>query len=382
MKNSLRVGLWWALAAAVAACSGSGQATAVPTVDVPVIVATATATAPPTSATADTPWAALGISGRLMYSLGIQGIHLLDLATAEEKTIFTLPDKAWLTAASISADANVIVLAFAPPPAEGAAQLGYTALYELPGDCLTRAVSCTPDDLNVLVERADPHEAFFSPIWSPDGRYIYFAHFTPSAEGSATPFAYTLERLPMTGGAATGPREVVLKDALWPALSADGKQLVYVYSDPNDYSNHLFIASADGTNVRELTDSSAFQAVDAPLFSLDGQTVIFSAVGGGPAAAALNSPLAWLDLLTGATAAEASSPAHNVPSDWWTVPAAGGTPARLSDVFDTGMFGDLAPDGKYMAYISASGLYALATTGGTPEKLLAVSGFGTLEWIP
>jgi len=383
MKISPRVAQVCAVALLLAACApGGGQATAVPTVNVPVIVATATATALPTSAGENTPWSHLGITGRLMYSLGIQGIHVLDLATAQEKTIFTLPDQAWLTAASISADANVIVLAYAPPPGEGAVQLGYTSIYELPGECLTRATSCTPDDLTLLVDRTDPHEAYFSPIWSPDGRYVYFAHFTPSSADSASPFAYTLERLPMTGGAATGPLEVVLKDALWPALSADGSQMVYVYSDPKDYTNHLFIASADGTNVRELTDPGNFDAVDAPLFTLDGQTVIFSAVGDGPAVARPNSPLAWLDRLTGVKVAEAGPLAHNVPSDWWSIPAAGGTPTRLSNIYDTGMFGDLSPDGQYMAYISASGLYALAVTGGEPEKLLAVSGFGTLEWIP
>ncbi len=350
-----------------------------------MIVATATATALPVGA--DTPWSELGLTGHLLYSLGAQGIHYLDLATAQETIVFTVPEDAWLTATSIAADGSSLALAYAPPPGEGAVQLGYTAIYALPGDCLTRALPCTPDDLTVLVDRVDPHEAYFSPIWSPDGQYLYFAHFTPSTTDNTSPFTYTLERLPMAGGAATGPAEVILKDALWPALSADGSTLVYVFSNPKDFTNNLFIANADGTNVRQLTDAQDFDAVDAPLFTLDGQTVIFSAVGAGPAAAAPSARLAWLDLLTGAKAAEASPPAwplaHNVPSDWWSVPVAGGTATRLSNIFDTGMFGDISPDGQYMAYISASGLYALPVAGGEdPQKLLAVSGFGTLEWVP
>ena len=372
----------------LAACTGSGAATSVPTADVPIIAATATATALPVGV--DTPWKDLGLSGHLLYSLGVQGLHYLDLATAEERVIFTLPEDAWLTAVSAAADGSSLALAYAPPPADGGAQLGYTGIYELPGECLTRPMPCTADDLTVLVDRTDPHEAYFSPLWSPDGAYLFFAHFTPSDAGSASPFAYTLERLPMAGGAAAGPAEAILKDGLWPALNTDGSQMVYVYSDPNDYTNSLHVAAADGTNVRPLTSPKDFTAVDAPLFTLDGQTVIFSAVGEGPAAAALRSPFAWLDALTGATAAEAAPPpappawplAHNVPSDWWSMPVAGGTPTRLSNQFDTGMFGDLAPDGKYMAYISASGLWALPVTGGDPQKLLDVSGYGTLEWLP
>ena len=387
MNTSQRATLTAGVAAAftLAACSaGGGKTAAVPTVEVPIIVATATATALPVSV--DTPWADLGLKGHLLYSLGVQGIHYLDLATAQERVIFTLPENAWLTAASVAADGSSIVLAYAPPPGEGEVQLGYTAIYALPGDCLTRAITCTPDDLTVLVARTDPHEAYFSPIWSPDGQYIYFAHFTPSSTDNTAPFAYTLERLPMADSAATGPAEVILKDALWPSISADGGELVYVYSDPKDYTNSLFVANADGSKAHPLTDPKDFDAVDAPLFTLDGKTVIFSAVGDGPAAAGPGAALAWLDRLTGVSLAQASPPAgplaHNVPSDWWSISVDGGAPARLSNIYDTGMFGDLSPDGQYMAYISASGLYALPVAGGDPQKLLDVSGFGTLEWVP
>lgn len=362
----------------LAACS-PGE-TPVPTVEVPLIVATATATALPVSEA--TPWSYLGLTGRLIYSLGVQGIHVLDLATARETVIFLLPENAWLTATSLAADGGSLVLAYAPPPGEGEVQLGYTAIYQLPGECVTRPTPCTPDDLTVLMAHEDPHEAYFSPLWAPDGQYVYFAHFTPSSNETAAPFAYTMERLPMSGGAPSGPAEVILKDALWPARSADGSEIVYVYSDPNDYTNNLYIAAADGSNPRQLTDAETFDAVDAPLFSADGERVIFSAVGERPAAAGASAPLAWIDWLMGVNVAEAALLAHNVPSDWWSIPAAGGTATRLTNIYDTGMFGDISPDGRTMAYISASGLYAVPVSGGEPDRLLAVSGFSTLEWVP
>ena len=72
------------------------------------------------------------------------------------------------------------------------AQLGYTAIYALPGDCAQRTHGCTVSDLQPLVPLVDPNEAFFSPTWSADGQTLHVAHFTPSQGESNTAFMYTL----------------------------------------------------------------------------------------------------------------------------------------------------------------------------------------------
>jgi Tol biopolymer transport system component len=148
------------------------------------------------------------------------------------------------------------------------------------------------------------------------------------------------------------------------------------------------VATSGGQPV-ELIGPDTFEAVDAPFFSLDGTQVFFSAVGDGPGSSASAVTFAalpgWLDWLMGARAAEAANarrpPAHNVPSDWWVMPVEGGAPTRLTEVYDTGMFGDISPDGEHIAYISATGLYLMRTDGSDLRQLLTLSGYGTLEWV-
>jgi hypothetical protein len=310
----------------LAACSGGAAGpTPEPTVFVPIIGSgqpTPPGGATLVSATEASPaeWAELGLSGRLQYTLGKEGIQQLDLATGETHPVFVPPADTWLTSAATSPDGTRLAIAYAPPPPAGVAQLGYTSLYALPGDCAQRENGCTNADLLNFVVPEDPHEAFFSPAWSQDGQTLLFAHFTPSQGDSNSPFKYTLERMPMPAG----DRTLLVDNAIWPSVSADGQRLVYVWFDPADYSNDLYLANFDGSSQHVLVDPSAFDAVDAPLFSADSQYVIFSAVGNGVPATPTPSPAAWLDRLFGVRTAYAAPAAHNVPSDWWRVPVAGG----------------------------------------------------------
>jgi hypothetical protein len=233
-------------------------------------------------------------------------------------------------------------------------------------------------DLQEFVVQADPHEAFFSPTWSHDGQSLILAHFIPSEAESNTPFRYNLERLPMPAG----ERALLIENAIWPAVSPDGAHLAYVWFDPVDFSNDLYLASADGTNQRELVDPALFDAVDAPIFSADSQYVIFSAVGDGVAQPPTPAPAAWLDRLLGVGTALAAPAAHNVPSDWWRVPVAGGPPERLTHLFETGLYGDISPDGEWIGFLGASGLFVMRPDGSQVTRLSRDGGTGTLEWLP
>ena len=116
--------------------------------------------------------------------------------------------------------------------------------------------------------------------------------------------------------------------------------------------------------------------MDAPFFTPDSSSVIFSAVGEGPAGTP--SPgLSWLDRLLGVRAAEA----HNVPSDWWKIGADGTGLARLTKQYDTSLFGAFAPDGQHIAYLSASGLYRDESDGSAVRRLLKTTGYGTIDWV-
>lgn len=368
----------------LAACSGGQPGpTPEPTVFVPIIgTGQPTLSGGPTLVPATelhpAEWASLGLAGRLQYTLGKLGVEQLDLATGETHPVFVPPANTWLTSAATAPDGSRLALAYAPPPPTGVAQLGYTSLYVLPGDCAQRAEGCTVADLQNFVVPADPHEAFFSPTWSQDGQTLIFAHFTPSQSDASSPFRYTLERMPV----ATGERSLLIENAIWPTVSPNGRQLVYVWFDPVDYSNDLYIANADGTNQRVLVDPAMFEAVDAPFFSADSQSVIFSAVGEGIPVTPTPAPAVWLDNLLGVRTAHAAPAAHNVPSDLWRVPVAGGPPERLTHIFDTGLFGDVSPDGQWIGFISASGVYVMRPDGSQLTRLSRVPGAGTVEWLP
>jgi hypothetical protein len=105
----------------------------------------------------------------------------------------------------------------------------------------------------------------------------------------------------------------------------------------------------------------------------DSSALIFSMVNNDPAPAG-----SWLERLLGVGVARA----HNVPSDWYQVPLEGGSIQRLTTLGDTGLFGDLSPDGTQMAFIASSGLYILNLESGELAHLSEETFIGTIDWIP
>lgn len=316
----------------------------------------------PTPNAAAPPWARLSLAGRLIFTQSNEGVWELDLATGARRPLFQPAQKeaAWVNAAAVSPDGQAILIAYAPPPPPGEIQFGYTDLYVMPADG-----SAPPQP---FLTRARPRDSLFNPVWSPDGRHVYFAQLTWTQ--STGKVQYTVERV----GYPAGAREVVATNAYWPRLSADGQSLVYVTVDPDTLAGTLMIAAADGAQARALLDPDAFPAVDAPLFTPDGAAVVFSAVSGR--GAARGEP--WWERWGGVQVAEA----HNVPSDWWQVPVDGGAPVQLTQVYDVGLYGDFAPDGRYLAFISQQGLHVMRPDGTSLITLASPGAFGTVDWVP
>jgi Tol biopolymer transport system component len=54
---------------------------------------------------------------------------------------------------------------------------------------------------------------------------------------------------------------------------------VYITLDPSSGTNQLFLANADGSNPQAVmfSDASVSAILDAPIFSPDGQSILFSA---------------------------------------------------------------------------------------------------------
>jgi Tol biopolymer transport system component len=146
--------------------------------------------------------------------------------------------------------------------------------------------------------------------------------------------------------------------------------MAYVTDD-----NEFTISDPDGSNpsVIELP-TTRFPAVDAPLFSPDGESVYFSAV-----APEVQPVFSFWDWLVGVKVAEA----HNVPSDWWLTPVDGNSqPVQITNIFEIGMYGDFGPSGDYLGFITSTGVQVMNPDGTGIFRLKEIAATGTVSWVP
>lgn len=308
------------------------------------------------------PSASIGLSGSLIFielDQGDQFLSSLNLENGNVTRLFTAPANGWIAQMDVAPDHTQVMLAYAPAPPEGQIQFGYTNLFLSVLD-----QTAVPRE---AIARAQENEVLFNPVWSPDGRFVYYSHVTPDPENPAL-FTNRLERLELT----TGQTSSVVDDAIWPRLSADGSLLAYIHIDPASQANSLYISQPNGQDARLLVDEERFQVVDVPMFAPDGQHLYFSAAE--PATTAVQ----WWERLLGIQVATA----HTIPSDWFRVPIAGGEPERLTDINAVNLYGDFSPDGQYIGFSSLGGLYVMRPDGSELQQVSDVSGTTALSWIP
>ena len=285
---------------------------------------------------------------------------MLDLATGGINTIFTVTGNAWIYYLTVSPDSKRLIMSYAPPSEPGS--ISSTSLFVVPLE--------GTDSPQLLFTAPSSADRFIQVEWSPDGKYIYFVHYNPEDQSSsqATP-AYQISRMVFPGGQP----EKILDYAFWARLSPDSTKLVYVSAEPGSVTNKLFLANADGADPREVLFSAPPQIIDAPLFSPDGGTILFSA----PSPAQSYQPN-WLDRLMSVHIARA----HNIPSDWWSVPVTGGTLMRLTHIQTIKLFASISPDKTRIASLSGEGIFVMDLDGANLRQLLFDPGVtGTVNWI-
>jgi Tol biopolymer transport system component len=353
----------------VSSCSIEiNQTTAVPSTPTVEILPTTSATSLFPSTQIPVTWAHLGLTGKLVYTsstmeggTSIANIQILDLGTGDIARIFSMPG-AWIYYTTISPDAKWLAMSYAPPMQNDSTS--NRTLYIMPLSATEPPqplfAASTPDDHYTQVE------------WSPDGKYIYFVHYNHNQSGGRFYEVYEIFRMTYPNGTP----EKILDHALWPRSSSDSSKLVYVTLDPDTGENELFLANADGSNSQRvpLSGPSTFEIIDAPIFAPDGGAILFSA----PVPSQSYQPN-WFEKLMGIQVAQA----HNVPSDWWSVPIAGGTPTQLTNIQTIGLFASISPDEKYIASASGEGLFVMDLDGSNLTRLISDPGIhGTVSWIP
>lgn len=319
---------------------------------------TDTAVFPPTAP--NTPTQPSGTLYAIELDQWQQTLVQIDMNTGIKQPLFQTPDNGWLASFDLLPDGahgGQLVLAYAPPPPEGEVNFGFTGLYLM----TTREAA----PMLLLAPQAE-EELFFNPVWSADGQSIYFSHVKPLDQETYT-FVTTLERLHL----ATGQIDRIADNAIWPRPSPDGTMLAYVHVAPKVLTTTLVLADPDGGNARDLLAPDLFTAVDAPIFSPANDMVYFSG------AVSQTTFRSWWDVVSGVQTAAA----HNLPSDWYRVPVAGGEITRLTMVNGIGLYGRFAPDhADSMAFASQDGLYVMSPEGASLEKLLAGTFTDSLAW--
>lgn len=317
-------------------------------------------------------WADLHLTGRLVYinSISVDNVfqlqvQILDLVTGEVTTIFDAPKYSWIYYISVSPDHTQLLMSYSPPPGDSPVDQD---IYVMPLDG-----SQPPQRLFAPPAREDD---YIEVEWSPDSKYIYVTHVNyhiPPAEGQIYPL-YTIYRKAMPDGEL----EIVAEKAYWPRVSPDSSRIAYVTVELFERSNKLFVADADGSNAQEvvITGPRIPDLKDAPLFSADGQSLIFSAE-----VPTQSYQPNWLESLMGVQTAKAHS---NVPSDWWTISVDGGEVTQLTNIQSRGLFGSLSPNHQYLASYSLDGIFVMKTDGTQLTQLIPnpQSVPGTVSWIP
>jgi Tol biopolymer transport system component len=312
-------------------------------------------------------WANLHLTGKLIFTTStndqppVTKIQMLDLKSGELTTIDSASG-GWLYYAAVSPDEKTLAVSFSPPGQVNASP--NRSLYLMPLDKVAPPQPLfappTPDDHYTQVE------------WSPDGIYIYFVHYNHNNSGGQLNEVYEIYRMEYP----TGAPEKIMDRAYWPRLSSDGRRLVYVTLDPASGRNELFTADADGTNPQKIPFSGSWipDIIDAPVFLPDGKSILFSAPG--PATSYQPN---ILEKLAGIQVAEA----HNIPSDWWSVPIDGGVPTRLTNIQTINLFAAISPDQKHIASLSGDGIFVMDLDGSNLTQLVSDPGVhGTVSWIP
>ena len=247
-------------------------------------------------------------------------------------------------------------------------------------------------DARALVTHEE-NEAVYDPVWSPDGRYVYFTSEqlnVPLPESGLPESVRRIDR----ADSADGRREQIVTSAHMPHLVGlpDGTvRMVYLEEVPSEeaiYTGSIFdrlvIADADGSNARTLVDIGRFPDMYAPRLSPDGKWVVFDAVnvptGGGGATSGTPDFLKWL-LFEPETAS-----AHGLPWDLYLVSTSGGPVTRLTTMVpDEDQPVAVWLDSNTIVFNGITGMYRLKITedgqpAGEPEKIHAGAPHGGLSW--
>jgi Tol biopolymer transport system component len=224
--------------------------------------------------------------------------------------------------------------------------------------------------------------------WTPDGQAIVYAYSRAlyDQQNHYTGSIYRVDRLLLATGAST----TLLNNAIFPSLSSDGRQIVYVDFPQNDFQASLLaIADNDGGQQRKLlTDHRGFQGFFAPHLSPDGKKLVFAAVGGpldlpvSPTPNVRNDSGFGVRLaaLARGLPARATAEADGSPYQVWIANLDGTGLHTIANLREDLPYPLWAADGQSVLFLGAGGLYTAAVDGTNLKRIGGGVPHGEIAW--
>ncbi len=145
--------------------------------------------------------------------------------------------------------------------------------------------------VQVLYRDPEPQNSINSPAWSPDGKTIYATRewlVFDTTTGNLQDYGYSVLAIDVASGSAT----TLIEDGAFPAVSPDGTQLAFTRTTKDLKPTLLVYDLASGTE-RVVLDDPQLSAIEAPLWSADGQTLFFVAAPATTGSSSSSGLLSW-----------------------------------------------------------------------------------------
>lgn len=217
--------------------------------------------------------------------------------------------------------------------------------------------------LRALVEHEAENVFYASPVVDPSGNAIYVQRRAAIVkDGMYIGNEDSIERIDL----ATKERKRIAEQAADLTLSPDGKTIVYV-KVVDGQPQGLWRVNADGTGQAPFfTIADTWWYLQAPRFSPDGRTVMFSAAGHNARSDTAVRGLAHL----------------GIPSDLFLAPADGSSVKTVAQTGDD-VVPAWSPDGTQVAFVALGALHVATVSDGAVRQLTDGSDFffGDLLWL-
>jgi TolB protein len=176
----------------------------------------------------------------------------------------------------------------------------------------------------------------FSPVWSKDGKRVYFAAGNQAAKTS------DISSVKKDGSGLVQLTKAAGRNSE-PSISPDGKKIAFE-STRDGEKYQIYVMSADGSDLKRLTNDPAV-AFYTPVWSPDGEKLVYYVEKG------------------------------DRKDQVWTMNADGSRPALLTNNVGHNFYAAWSPDGKYIIFCTTreggEGLiYRMNADGSDPKRLL------------